>query len=344
MHSFMRKKIKIGVFYGGISPEHEVSLVSADGVISNLDKNRFFVKEFFIDKKGSFWTGKDLLRSMMKNKKTKMQMVDLNKLVNTIDVAFPVMHGQGGEDGLIQGFFETLQIPFVGSSVCSSAICLDKSLFNQLMDNNGILKPRFVTIDFVRQTKIEQIKSINIIKKAFQFPVFVKPSRTGSSVGISRVVKFEDLLTAVDLAKKIDDKIVVEEAVNDCKEIEVAVLGNSVVDYAVSKPGRIIPANDFYDYNDKYKENKTRFELPVRLSASKIKEIQSIALQAYKLANCRGLARVDFLLDRKDKVFLNEINTMPGFTPISMYPKLWEISGLSYKNLLTKLILLALKK
>jgi D-alanine-D-alanine ligase len=196
----------------------------------------------------------------------------------------------------------------------------------------GIRKPRFIIIDNKIETIEIKQEKISSIKKDFKFPVFVKPARTGSSVGVYKVKEPEVLESFIDKAVAFDNKIVVEEAVNDCREIEV------------SLPGEVFPGAEFYDYDDKYKNNQAKFDIPAKLSPEKTAEIQRIALDAYKITNCEGLARVDFLLDKEETVFLNEINTLPGFTPISMYPKLWEVTGLSYKELITKLILIALNK
>lgn len=337
------QKIRVAVFFGNVSPEHEVSCSSAEGIIQNIDRSRFSVKEIYIDKKGRFLTGRNVLKSINCGEKNKLSQLNLNKLIHEIDVAFPVLHGQGGEDGAIQGFLQTLGIPFVGASVLASALCLDKTIFNQLMVVNKIFKPKFIILDNERQTADERIWISKEIKK-LQLPLFVKPARAGSSVGISKVKHFIDLKKAILKAKNYDQKIIIEESVEDAIEIEVSVFGNTARDVKVSLPGRIIPGAEFYTYNDKYKDNKTRFELPARLSKRKIAEIRRVAKRAYLIANCQGLARVDFLLNKDKKVYLNEINTLPGFTSISMYPKLWRISGLSFRQLLTKLIHLALKR
>jgi D-alanine-D-alanine ligase len=338
------QKIKIGIFFGGISPEHEVSLMSARGIILNIDRSKFRVKEVWIDKKGRFWTGADVLKKAEHGKTRGLASLDLNSLSGMIDVAFPVLHGKGGEDGTIQGLFETLKIPYVGADVAASAVCLDKGLFNQLMVAHHIPKPDFVVLDYARDSKLSISQSMRYVRHKMGWPVFVKPVHTGSSVGISKAKKSKNLTEALRLAKQYDTKIIVEQSVENCTEVEVSVLGNSKKNYAVSLPGRVIPHSDFYDYDDKYKNGKAQFEIPVKLPEKKIKEIQNIALQAYQIANCCGFARVDFLLDKNLGVYLNEINTIPGFTPISMYPKLWSVIGLSYKRLITKLIGLAMEK
>lgn len=309
------KKIKVGIFYGGNSPEHEVSKSSARDVINAIDKKKFEVIEIFIDKDGAF---------------------DKSQL-SKIDVAFPVLHGKGGEDGNIQGFFHTLQIPFVGNDVMSSALCLDKDIFNKLMIAEGFLKPKFVTLDYDREPNI---KSMIKTAKKLTFPLFVKPARTGSSIGINKIKTSDELEDAIKKAREFDEKIIIEEAVPNCTEIEVSILGNDINDIEASLPGRITPGADFYDYDDKYSSDNAVFEIPAKLDDAQTAEIQELAKRAYLSANCTGLARVDFLVN-DDGIYLNEINTMPGFTPISMYPKLWEVSGLKYQDLITKLIKLA---
>ena len=336
------QKVKVGIFFGGASPEHEISIISAKGIIENIDTDKFVVKEIYIDRNGMMWSDDDVMAKIKDNKAGNLVKLNLNNLKTEIDVAFPVLHGEGGEDGTIQGFLRTLNIPLVGCDVAASAICLDKGFFNELMDVNNIVQPKYVVFDFIdksyRNKKIEEIKAL------LSLPLFIKPARTGSSIGISKVKDFTDLATAIEKAKEFDDKVVVEESVENCSEVEVSVLGDAQTEVKVSVPGKIIPAAEFYDYDDKYKDNNTKFEVPVKLSEEKIKEIQQLAEKAYIVSGCEGLARVDFLLDEENKVYLNEINTMPGFTPISMYPKLWEASGLQYKELITKLIELAIKR
>lgn len=339
----MQKKITVGVFFGGISPEHEVSLISARGILSQIDRKRFRVKEFYIDKQGDMWIGTNLI-SALEKKSAKLKPAELTTLRKQVDVAFPVLHGEGGEDGTIQGLFKMLGVPYVGCGVASSAVCLDKALFNDLMEAHGILQAKYVTIDlsvFNRKTN-DQIFSQ--IEKTFHFPVFVKPARAGSSVGIYKVKTAKDLRQAVKKAGHVDPKVVIEESVENAMEIEVAVMGNTHKDIRASLPGRVIPGAEFYDYNDKYINNLTQFEMPAKLSKLLLRRIQELAKTIYVIANCEGLARVDFFVDKKGRVYINEINTLPGFTPISMYPKLWEATGIPYTKLLTMLIQMGLKK
>lgn len=338
------QKIKVGVFFGGVSPEHEVSITSAKGIIQNIDRNKFEVKQYYIDKQGCFFTGTNIIDKNLLKSTTGLIQVDLNTLNKEVDVAFPIIHGAGGEDGSIQGFLEALGIKYVGAGIMASAVSLDKGIFNQLLESFGIVKPRFVVLDNLLNSAQENKTASDMVLEDFNFPVFVKPARTGSSVGVYKVKEKAELKKYIEESMKFDNKVIIEEAVRNCREIEVSVLGNNKNNYEVSLPGEIKPGADFYDYNDKYKDNKTRFDLPAKLSDEKIKQIQLLAIKVYRLVNCEGLARVDFLLDENEKIFLNEINTLPGFTPISMYPKMWEVSGLPYRALITKLIELALSK
>ncbi|MFA5052193.1 MAG: D-alanine--D-alanine ligase family protein [Patescibacteria group bacterium] len=337
------KKHSIGIFFGGQSPEHEVSLMSAKNVISAIDRTQYRVREFWIDKKGIFWTGASVLANVEKKRFSKIKRADLNTLNKYIDVAFPVLHGTGGEDGTIQGMFRMLNIPFVGADVLSSALCLDKAIFNELMTYHGLPKPKFIIIDYKRQT-VKEIKKKLTESLRLKYPVFVKPARTGSSVGITKVKDKIKLATAIKLARKYDVKIIIEQSVENCHEIEVAVSGNSIRDFKVATPGRIVPSNEFYDFNDKYYDGKSYPQIPAPLPKKTIAEIKQLARDAYRLANCEGLARVDFLVKKNGKIYLNEINTIPGFTKISMYPKMWQADGLPYANLIARLITLALKR
>lgn len=335
-----QKKIKVGVFFGGVSPEHEVSIMSSAGILEALDQNKFEVIEYYITKSGELLSSKQTLTDVQSNNHHALQLVKLSELAQHIDIAFPVLHGAGGEDGSIQGFFETLKIPYVGNHIASSVVCLDKAIFNKLCDTQQIARARYAILDHEYQTIIEQQDVIKNVR-LFTLPLFVKPARTGSSIGVTKVNQFESLQDAIIYAKQFDQKIIIEEAVINCSEIEVAVLGNDSDTIEISLPGKIIPGAEFYDYNDKYTNGKATFEIPAKIPAEQINLIQTLAKQAYKMAGCKGLARVDFLVNNSG-AYLNEINTLPGFTQISMYPKLWKASGLSYKDLLTKLILLAI--
>jgi D-alanine-D-alanine ligase len=338
-----KNKIKLGIFFGGISPEHTVSLSSAKGIIDNVNREKFKVVEIYINKKGKFYIGTDALKKVVTKNIRKLKKLDINNLPKLIDVAFPVLHGEGGEDGTIQGLFESLNVPCVGCDVSSSVICLDKVFFNQIMAVNKIKQSKFEFLDYEYENNDEINAKIQIIKKNFTPPLFIKSARTGSSVGVYKVTDLSLLEKYINKSRKFDTKVVVEVGVKNAIEVEVSVMGNNDGNIKASLPGRVLPGAEFYDFNDKYNNNLAKFEIPVNFSKMKIKELQSLAIKAYKLTNCKGLARVDFLLDSRLNININEINTLPGFTPVSMYPKLWEVSGLSYSKLLTNLVLLALK-
>jgi len=305
-------KDKIAVLYGGISAEHEVSKMSAKSVMDNLDKEKFEIIPVEISKEGKF---------------------DIEKILSS-DVAFPVLHGPGGEDGSIQGLCEVFKKPYVGAGIEASALALDKIASKQIWQNLKLPIPSFF---FFREA--EWRKNPSQITQKVKLAVFVKPSTTGSSIGISKVKKIEEFARTVEEALKYDKRIIVEEALDNIREIEVSVLGNE--ELTISVPGEISPAEEFYTYDAKYNLD-SKLKIPAELSEEKIEEIQKLAELAYRALGCKGMARIDFFITKNDeKVYLNEINTIPGFTKISMYPKLLEASGIPYKELLTRLIELA---
>jgi len=339
-----KTKICVGVIFGGRSGEHEVSLVSAASVIREMPKDKYAVKEIGISKTGKWHTGKGLLEKFKKGEFKGLKSENFEKIFANCDVAFPVLHGPFGEDGTIQGLFEMIGIPYVGCGVLASSLCMDKALLKQVLQTKGIsVVP---SIDFTRdEWKIGDGKLAKKIKKEIGFPCFVKPANMGSSVGISKVKKdsSSELSNAVNLAFEFDSKVLVEKAVN-AREIECAVLGNE--DPRAAELGEILVGGEFYDYYDKYVNGKSKTQVPAKnLPSKKKKEISEMCLKAFKAAGCSGLSRVDCFLDKKTgKVYLNEINTLPGFTSISMYPKMWRASGVSYPKLIDALIQLGLKR
>jgi len=309
----------VGVLMGGMNTEHEVSLVSARSVIDNLDKDKYEVVEIKIDKKGKL---AEPLEKILKEKR--------------IEIIFPVIHGPYGEDGTIQGWLEMLKIPYVGCGVLGSALCMDKVAQKQICEFHGL-----PIVEYVWGKKAD-----SLIKKAEKigFPCFVKPVNQGSSVGITKANNKEELKRSIDLAFRYDEKVLVEKAViKDVRDIECSILGNDEVEASVL--GEIVASNEFYDYNAKYVDGKSKEIIPAELSKELAGEIQEVAIRAFKILNGSGLARVDFLLEGKtNKFYLSELNAMPGFTSISMYPKLWQASGLSYQDLLSKLIELGMER
>ena len=350
-----KKKIIIGVLFGGKSAEHEVSLQSAKNVIESLDKNKYEVIPIGIDKNGK-WLLSDksnyllnsnnpnLIKLNKTNKEISLYAQGEGSLVSTkgnidivkkIDVAFPVMHGPFGEDGSMQGLLKLAGVPFVGPSVLGSAVGMDKDVMKRLFRDAGIPIGKFLT--FFAGDKI----SFKEVKNKLGLPVFVKPANLGSSVGINKVKNEKVWKHALEDAFKYDSKIVVEENING-REIECSVLGNEKP--VASIPGEIIANQEFYSYDAKYIDQSSVAEIPAKIDKKTIKEVQILAVKAFKVLNCEGMGRVDFFLKKNGEILVNEINTIPGFTQISMYPKMWEKSGLPLPKLLDKLIDLAIER
>ncbi len=319
--------IKVAVIFGGKSAEHEVSIISGKSIAKNLDRKKFKVLEIFIDKKG-FWNkgGKKL---------------PAEQCLKNTDVVFPVLHGTYGEDGTIQGLFEMLNTPYVGCGVAQSVLGMDKEFSKTIWKEHGLPVVKFKSL-----TKNAWQKNKNLILKEIshlKFPLFVKPASLGSSVGISRAKTQAGLEKAINIAFAYGYKVIIEEGVKDAREIEVSLLGNNDVTSSVC--GEIVPANEFYDYDAKYNNPNSKAIIPAKIDKKTSSKIKKTAEEAYKVLNLHGLARADFLLSKKTGRFvISEINTMPGFTPISMFPKLWEASGIPYQKLLTKLVELAEEK
>lgn len=327
-------KRKIAVIYGGMSTEHDISLISGKNIILNLDKEKYDIYPITIEKNGT-WKYND--------KKLENIISTLKKM----DVVFPALHGLYGEDGTIQGMLKLAKIKYVGCEVLSSSICMDKVYAKVIFEKAKIPQAKYVYIKnkniFINESfdeiKINQTELGKIIKQKLGFPVFVKPSNSGSSVGINKANNEVELAKAIELANQYDTKILIEEAIIG-KEVECAVLGNDKVE--ASTVGEILSAEDFYSYDAKYKNSQSKVIIPANLSKNKIEEIRKIAIKAFKAIDGKGLSRVDFFVENKtEKVYINEINTMPGFTEISMYPQLWQSTGIRYSELLDKLIELA---
>ncbi len=350
----MSKKFNIGVLFGGCSAEHEVSLVSVASVIKFLDRKKYRVIPIGITKEGQWITGSPL-KFLKGDKKAEVQHVlpptDFRSRglvikktksisVKKIDVFFPVLHGPYGEDGTIQGMLEMTGIPYVGAGVVGSVLGMDKVFQKQIYNNSGIPTPKFIYFSSF-QWKKNSRKIINNIKKEIGFPCFIKPANLGSSIGISKVYKVNDLKKALVLALKYDHKVIVEKSIENSREIEIALLGNE--NPKVSVPGEILSSNEFYDYNAKYVDGKSKTLINPKIKKTVLKKIIKYAKEAFTAINCLGMARADFLI-KGNNIYLNELNTIPGFTSISMYPRLWIASGLSYSKLLDKLIELAFLK
>jgi len=377
-------KIRVGVLFGGRSGEHEVSLLSAASVLKAIDKEKYEVVPIGITKQGKWLTdshAERLLKSEgLPGEQEHLRAGDPSATAPAavlakgesvivppvpqshglvpfetsrasgaaidVDVIFPVLHGTFGEDGTIQGLFELADLPYVGSGVLGSAAGMDKDVMKKLFAAAGLPLVKHVTI-LRSEWENDRKRATRLVEKKLKYPMFVKPANLGSSVGISKVRERKELGPAVEEAARYDRKIVIEEGVGGRKrkarELECSVLGND--DPKASVIGEIVPAAEFYDYNAKYIDEGSQLLIPAKLSKRLMKEIQQISVRAFQAVDCSGLARVDFLMDPKtEKIYLNEVNTMPGFTSISMYPKLWAASGLQYSALIDELIQLALSR
>lgn len=345
-------KIKIGVIFGGMSTENEVSCISGASVIKHLNKEKYNVFPIYIDKIGNWYKVK--LEDVEKSEEleNKEHIENITEYLKQMDVIFPVLHGLYGEDGTIQGLFELLKIPYVGCGVLASSVGMDKVYTKLIFEKANINQAKYIYIRKYNEKYIyideefnEGILELEDIAKItndkLRFPVFVKPSNSGSSVGINKAHNIEELKNAIVEAGKYDNKILIEEGIAG-KEVECAVLGNE--DVISSCVGEIKSADEFYSYDAKYNNENSKTLIPAEISEENSKEIQKLAIKAFKAISGRGLSRVDFFIeDKTEKIYINEINTLPGFTNISMYPKLFEAVGISYEKLLDNLIELASK-
>ena len=362
----MSSKINVGVLFGGRSGEHDVSVMSARSVLNALNPEKYNITQIAITRQGEWLVGENL-NELLSNAKTDLEkqraamlpfpgsslyvidegQANILQELTKLDVVFPVLHGTFGEDGTLQGFFELADIAYVGAGVLGSAAGMDKGLFKDVMVANDI-----PVLDWVVLTRNEirsdQDAVVRKLESSFQYPVFVKPANLGSSVGITKCSSRSDILEGLLEAAQYDRRIVVEQGL-DAREIEISVLGNE--DPEASVPGEVIPSRDFYSYESKYIDGTSGLLIPAPLPHQTIERIVELAFRAYKAIDCAGMARVDFLLDKdapiKDQaggLYMNEVNTIPGFTEISMYPKLWQASGLSYPELVNRLIELALER
>jgi len=352
------KKINVGILFGGKSTEHEVSLQSAKNVIDALDKDRYDVTLIGIDKSGR-WYLNDKSQFMLNSSDPKrialnitnknvafvpgaeskqMLCISDKSLCKNIDVVFPILHGPYGEDGTVQGLLKLANLPFVGAGVLGSAIGMDKDVTKRLLRDAGIPIAKFVVVYTWEREKINFIS----VSRELGLPLFIKPANAGSSIGVSKVNNEADFVNALEKAFEFDNKVLIEEFVQG-REIECAVLGNQAP--IASGIGEIIAQRDFYSYEAKYiDESGALLKIPANIPDKLVKAIQKMAITTFKILGCEGMARVDFFLTTDNKLLVNEINTIPGFTNISMYPKLWELSGISYSQLIDRLIQLALDR
>lgn len=351
-------KLKLGVIFGGMSTEHDVSITSGTSVIKNLNKEKYEIYPIYIGKDGKWYeysktVSKIDILQVGEEIDEKVLISNPIEYIQECDVIFPVLHGLYGEDGTIQGMLEILKKPYVGCKVLSSSICMDKAYAKIIFERAGINQAKYVYIKkenenyiYVDNNFSEENSTLekiaNIVEEKLSYPVFVKPSNSGSSVGIKKAHNKEELINSIKYAGEFDRKILIEENING-REVECAVLGNK--DAKASCVGEILPAEDFYTFDAKYKNAESRIVMPAEIPENISEEIRSMAVKAFKAADCTGLSRVDFFIENDtNRVIINEINTLPGFTQISMYPKLWEKMGVGYSDLLDKLIELALQK
>ena len=371
-------RLRIGVVYGGRSGEHEVSLASAAAIFSQLDPKRYDAVPVFVDKNGR-WSLADAIPATMsageiiqnlhargrpnapvqpseahfvtypseetvltisRDHSTMGQSVDRAVVRGlSLDIIFPIIHGPFGEDGTLQGLLELANVPFVGSGVLASALAMDKSMSKVVFAANGLpLVQHMVVKGSEWQATPETI--VDKINQVFNYPVFVKPANLGSSIGVSRVTNKTELQAALSKAYSLDNTLLVETAVTNAREIECSVLGNESP--LTSVPGEVIPSGEFYDYDSKYLDDQSELRIPADLSMELSDKVRDLSVKAFLALGCAGMARVDFLLDpNNENLYLNEVNTLPGFTTISQYAKLWEATGLAYSELLDRLIELA---
>jgi len=361
-----RARLRVGVIYGGRSVEHEVSLVSARAIMQALDPRRYEVVPIGITRQGRWVLAgahcalppDPSVRGLVRLRNGGRSETALASLPGAtlksaggqrrdpsspgrLDVVFPVVHGTGGEDGTLQGLLDLADIPYVGAGVLGSALGMDKAMMKVVFREAGlpIVDHRVL---WRRDLDGGRDRFVQTIEESFGYPCFVKPANGGSSVGVSKAKRRADLLEAIDLAARYDRKIIVERGV-DAREIECSVLGNDEPEASV--PGEIVPANEFYDYRAKYIDENSRLLIPAPLSQDQTRRVRDLALRAFRALDLCGMARADFFLDRaSDALFINEVNTIPGFTPISMYPKLWEASGVPFPALVDRLIRLAVER
>jgi len=313
-------KTTVAIIYGGRSGEHDISIRSAKAIMAGLDREKYDVVDYFIDHTGK-WSPEAIQPEPGAHPE--------------IDVVFPVLHGTFGEDGTVQGLLELADLAYVGAGVMASAVSMDKEMMKRICIERGLPVVEYVALG-------RHDLDAEAIAKLFEFPVFVKPANLGSSVGISKVHHAAELEPALQLAAEFDRKIIVERAIIG-RELECAVLGND--EPKASLPCEILPSKEFYDYEDKYLLDRAQTRLPAELTAEQTAKLRRLAVECYRAVGCEGMARVDFLLESATgKLYLNEINTIPGFTSISMYPKMWEQSGVSFSELLDRLIELALER
>ena len=344
------KKLHVAVLFGGRSGEHEVSLMSARSVLSVLDPAKYEVTQIGITHDGKWLTGEDVLGKLESGKLNGLSSFvlsaepsqDAPEMSSAIDVFFPVLHGTFGEDGTIQGLFELADVAYVGAGVTGSAVGMDKGIFKDVMITNNI--PVVDTMIVLRaEIEADMFSVIENAEKLGEYPLFTKPANLGSSVGVTKCSNRSDLQEGLMEAASFDRRVLIQKGIRNAREIEVSVLGND--NPVASVCGEVLPSREFYSYDSKYIDGTSGLLIPAPLSDEVTECIREYAVRAYKAIDCAGMARVDFFVEKDtNRVYLNELNTIPGFTKISMYPKLWEASGLPYSKLVDRLIELAMER
>ena len=343
------KKEKIGVIFGGMSTENEVSVVSAQSILKNIDREKYDIYPIYIGKDGNWYKyiENEEKRQFGEEVNNKEEIPDVIGYLKQLDILFPVLHGLYGEDGTIQGLFELLKKPYVGCGVLASSVGMDKAYTKIIFNRAGLKQAKYEYIRKYKENYIHVDKEFNektleldeivrVISESLKFPMFIKPSNSGSSVGINKAKDKEELKKYIEYAAEFDKKILIEEGIVG-KEVECAVLGNEEI--LASCVGEIKAAEEFYSYDAKYKNEESRTDIPANISEELSNKIKKQAIKAFKAIDGKGLSRVDFFIENEtDEIYINEINTLPGFTNISMYPKLFEASGINYKELINRLI------
>ncbi|MCH7999494.1 MAG: D-alanine--D-alanine ligase [Chloroflexi bacterium] len=346
------KRLKVGILFGGRSAEHEVSVVSAQAVMAALDADRFQAVPIGVTRQGTWLTPADSERAITSIRAEKFSALEeplgegiLHRTkalgaLRRLDAVFPLIHGTNGEDGTLQGFLELAGVPYVGAGVAASALGMDKALQKTIFRQHGFPMPEDVVV-LASRWRDDPAAVCREVEASIPYPSFVKPANGGSSIGTSKARSREDLREALEKAFRYDRKALVEVAVEG-RQVEVAVLGNDEPE--ASPPGEITFEEEFYDYRAKYDNPNTQLHIPADIPPQAAEEARAMALAVYKAIDCAGLARVDYFFTPEERLILNEVNTIPGFTPMSMYPKLWEHAGLPYRDLITRLIELALER
>jgi D-alanine-D-alanine ligase len=349
----MAKKLRVGVVYGGRSAEHDISVMSAKYIMELLNPQVYEIVPIGITREGQWLMAEDVKRAILELKKNRRASFEdvtaelptvspqtLVMLKQHVDVIFPVLHGRNGEDGVIQGFLEQVDVPYVGCNVLASALAMDKAITKAILKANRVPVGDWVLVSRADwEASPEEV--IGHIESRMHYPCFVKPANSGSSIGVSKASCQDELRVALTLAATYDRRMLVEEMLEG-REIEVGILGNE--DPVVSVPGEVVSSRSFYDYEAKYTDGGAALHIPAELPERVAEKIQALAVEAYEALDCSGLARVDFFVTRGNKVYVNEVNTMPGFTAHSIYPELWAASGITGEDLVARLIALAMER